>query len=135
MSKRILEVPVDQLRLGLYVSRLDRPWSGTPFLFQGFHIESDEELGQLRNLCRTVFVDATADEEKELRSAVASARSLPARETEPPLAEMVRQLEQAVVKDPVPLRTELTHAKHVYAEAQRYLGSYPSLRWYTIVLD
>jgi HD-GYP domain-containing protein (c-di-GMP phosphodiesterase class II) len=119
MAKRIIEVPVDRLRLGLYVSRLDRPWSGTPFLFQGFHIESEEELGHLRNLCHTVFVDATADEEKELQAAAASSRSRPMREKEPPLAEMVRHLEQAVVKDPVSLRTELTRAKIVYSEAQK----------------
>jgi putative nucleotidyltransferase with HDIG domain len=40
----------------MYVTELDRPWLGTPFLFQGFEITSDEELGQLRSLCQFVYV-------------------------------------------------------------------------------
>ena len=33
-------LPTTDLRLGMYVSRLDRPWLETPFLFQGFYIEN-----------------------------------------------------------------------------------------------
>ena len=40
----------------MFVSELDRPWLGTPFLFQGFEIQSDEELAQLRALCQHVYV-------------------------------------------------------------------------------
>jgi len=50
------KVDVHDLRLGMYVSELDRPWLGTPFLFQGFEIQTDEELDQLRALCQHVFV-------------------------------------------------------------------------------
>lgn len=45
------------LRIGMFVSSLDRPWLGTPFLLQGFLIESEEELAQLRQLCQHVFID------------------------------------------------------------------------------
>lgn len=50
------KIPVHELRKGMYVSELDRPWVGTPFLFQGFEIRTDEELGQLRELCQFVYV-------------------------------------------------------------------------------
>jgi putative nucleotidyltransferase with HDIG domain len=40
----------------MFVSELDRPWLGTPFMFQGFEIQTDEELGQLRAFCRHVYV-------------------------------------------------------------------------------
>jgi HD-GYP domain-containing protein (c-di-GMP phosphodiesterase class II) len=50
-------VPVDLLRPGVYVLELDRPWTETPFLFQGFHIESEEELELLRKHCRFVYAD------------------------------------------------------------------------------
>jgi HD-GYP domain-containing protein (c-di-GMP phosphodiesterase class II) len=50
-------VDVEQLRLGMFVTDLDRPWVGTPFMFQGFRIESDIELGHLRRLCSFVFLD------------------------------------------------------------------------------
>lgn len=49
-------MPVQDLRVGMYVAELDRPWRETPFLFQGFEIESDEQLAQLRSLCQHVFV-------------------------------------------------------------------------------
>ena len=51
-------ITTDSLRLGMYVSRLDRPWVETPFLFQGFTVERDEDLQTLRSLCREVVVDA-----------------------------------------------------------------------------
>jgi putative nucleotidyltransferase with HDIG domain len=40
----------------MYVAELDRPWRETPFLFQGFEIQKEEELGQLRSLCQHVFI-------------------------------------------------------------------------------
>ena len=53
------KVNVGDLQNGMYVTELDRPWVGTPFMFQGFLIETDEELGQLKSLCTFVVVDET----------------------------------------------------------------------------
>ncbi|WP_439888583.1 HD-GYP domain-containing protein [Pseudomonas sp. MBLB4123] len=53
-----LEVAVDDLSIGMYVAALDRPWTETPFLFQGFLIREQQELRQLREHCRSVWVDA-----------------------------------------------------------------------------
>ena len=50
-------VAVNNLKLGMFVSELDRPWLGTPFLLQGFLIESDDEILQLQQCCRSVVVD------------------------------------------------------------------------------
>lgn len=50
-------VPSSELRIGMYVADLDRPWTETPFLLQGFVIENDEELAQLQRLCNTVVID------------------------------------------------------------------------------
>lgn len=50
------KVDVHDLRKGMFVSELDRPWLGTPFLFQGFEIQTDEEMQQLRALCQYVYV-------------------------------------------------------------------------------
>lgn len=52
-----LKVEVAKLAIGMYVSELDRPWLDSPFLFQGFMIESEDDLAQLREHCRYVFVD------------------------------------------------------------------------------
>ena len=50
------------LNKGMYVSELDRPWLGTPFLFQGFTISSDNELSQLRETCEFVYIDTSKSE-------------------------------------------------------------------------
>lgn len=60
------EVPVHALCKGLYVYELDRPWLETPFLFQGFRIETDEELEMLRTYCQHVFVDVVRSDANAL---------------------------------------------------------------------
>ena len=51
------KVSSELLCQGLFVNDLDRPWLDTPFLIQGFQIDSDVELATLKKYCRHVFVD------------------------------------------------------------------------------
>lgn len=53
-EKRIL---VGLLQKGMFVSRLDRDWVGTPFPFQGFVIQSNQHIELLADFCTSVFVD------------------------------------------------------------------------------
>jgi HD-GYP domain-containing protein (c-di-GMP phosphodiesterase class II) len=48
---------VDQLKMGMYVNRLDRDWLETPFPLQGFFVSSPEDIEILHEYCRHVFVD------------------------------------------------------------------------------
>ncbi|HET9867536.1 MAG TPA: DUF3391 domain-containing protein, partial [Nitrospira sp.] len=64
---------IAELQFGMYIAELDRPWTETPFKFQGFVLKSHEELEILSRSCRVVFVDPD-------RSEVASALA----ETIPP---------------------------------------------------
>jgi HD-GYP domain-containing protein (c-di-GMP phosphodiesterase class II) len=50
-------VPVSDLQLGMYVIELDRPWLGTPFDFQGFPLTLPEQIEQLRQYCKVVYID------------------------------------------------------------------------------
>src|SRR5262245_63813131 len=50
-------IAVQDLKLGMFIAELDRPWLGTPFAIQGFLATDAEELTQLRGLCRFVYVD------------------------------------------------------------------------------
>src|SRR3954468_724124 len=50
-------VAVGDLQLGMYVIELDRPWLGTPFDFQGFPLTSAEQIDQIRQYCKIVYVD------------------------------------------------------------------------------
>jgi HD-GYP domain-containing protein (c-di-GMP phosphodiesterase class II) len=52
-------VAVSELRFGMYIAELDRPWTETPFAYQGFTLINDRQLEALRKLCRHVFVDVT----------------------------------------------------------------------------
>lgn len=49
-------IDVNELRVGMYVCELDRPWRETPFLFQGFEIRSQNEIEALKKYCRRVTV-------------------------------------------------------------------------------
>ena len=51
-----IRLPVAELRRGLFVARLDRPWRDSPFLFQGFVVSNDKELQQIHELCEWVEV-------------------------------------------------------------------------------
>ena len=52
-----IQIDVANLQVGMYVSKLDRPWLETPFLFQGFEIRETSEIKQLQECCHYVFVD------------------------------------------------------------------------------
>jgi len=58
MSAQLEKVATTDLKVGLYVERLDRPWTETPFLFQGFFIHDQDEIEALQHHCRHVYVDA-----------------------------------------------------------------------------
>jgi HD-GYP domain-containing protein (c-di-GMP phosphodiesterase class II) len=51
------EVSVEQLQFGVYISALDRPWQGTPFMFQGFILNNDRQLEALKQYCKKVVID------------------------------------------------------------------------------
>ena len=55
-------VPVSELQFGMYVAELDRPWTDTPFLFQGFVLETAEQLATLKKFCKVVQVDPDRSE-------------------------------------------------------------------------
>lgn len=55
------QIDTRDLAIGMYVQELDRPWLETPFLFQGFTIESQEEINTLRELCDNVYITRDSD--------------------------------------------------------------------------
>jgi HD-GYP domain-containing protein (c-di-GMP phosphodiesterase class II) len=128
MAKEIVELPVEHLKLGIYVSRLDRPWAETPFLFQGFSVENDDELETLRRLCNVVFVEVSAEEAAELKSALSSPM-FARREPEPTDPFEVLSANPAAfaahvpAKDAVTLKGELTLATSSFGEAKLAVGA------------
>jgi HD-GYP domain-containing protein (c-di-GMP phosphodiesterase class II) len=54
MNQKVL---AKDLKIGMFVADLDRPWIDTPFLLQGFMIEDNEQLQQLQQHCQWVIID------------------------------------------------------------------------------
>jgi HD-GYP domain-containing protein (c-di-GMP phosphodiesterase class II) len=52
----VKQIPSSQVGIGMYVSRLDRPWRETPFLFQGFEVHTQDEIDDLRRLTQFVYI-------------------------------------------------------------------------------
>lgn len=94
-------IPTSKLQIGMYVSELDRPWLGTPFMLQGFLIETQEQIDQLAALCETVQVDP-AHSAGEFFSARHHDVRPHLRRAEPPLdfIEVVRRIRQVRGKRP-----------------------------------
>ena len=52
-----IKVHTMNVQKGMFVSQLDRSWLETPFLFQGFEIREDSEIGLLQKFCKHVYVN------------------------------------------------------------------------------
>ena len=57
MSWQERTIGVESIREGMFVCRLDRSWEGTPFPLQGFLVNTQEEIQNLRKLCEEVTID------------------------------------------------------------------------------
>jgi putative nucleotidyltransferase with HDIG domain len=63
MALKEVKVRIADLHVGMYVSRLDRPWLETPYLLQGFHIVSEDDIEQLMKYCTYVYIDVELSKE------------------------------------------------------------------------
>ncbi len=55
--KKEVKTAVDGLQVGMFVSRLDRPWIKTPFILEGVKIKTPEDIANIRKYCNYVYVD------------------------------------------------------------------------------
>jgi HD-GYP domain-containing protein (c-di-GMP phosphodiesterase class II) len=100
------QVAVEQLQFGMYVAELDRPWTETPFMFQGFHLRTDNQLSALKKHCRHVFVDPERSERADDR---------------PPPAQF--QIKGSTpYPEKAPVEVEFREARTVYAQSVTAVG-------------
>lgn len=57
MALKEVKVLLANLKPGMYVSSLDRPWKDAPYPLQGFLINSQEDVDKLLEYCNCVIVD------------------------------------------------------------------------------
>lgn len=106
MEKKL--IPVEELKFGMYVLELDRPWLGTPFLFQGFPIVSDDQIAELKKYCRKVYIDP------ERRAADISFKGTQVEFRGQPLVRGT-----TIYPETAPLEQELPIAKEIYTSFEQ----------------
>jgi len=57
MTDNELKTSIDGLKVGMYVTRLERPWLETPFPLQGLRIKTEKDIEMLRRYSSYVYVD------------------------------------------------------------------------------
>jgi HD-GYP domain-containing protein (c-di-GMP phosphodiesterase class II) len=56
-STTLVKIDVEDLKVGMYVSKLDKPWLESDFLFQGFELQTQADINAVRKQCNFVYVD------------------------------------------------------------------------------
>jgi hypothetical protein len=57
LNRKQIAIDAASVTKGMYVSKLDRPWLETPFIFQGFEIREHAEIDLLQKHCEIVYID------------------------------------------------------------------------------
>ncbi len=53
-------IAVEKLRIGMFVVELDIPWEESTFMFQGLEIKTKDDITEVQQQCRHVYVDYDA---------------------------------------------------------------------------
>ena len=89
------QVPVEKLALGMFVAELDRPWLGTPFMIQGFVIESQAQIDEFRKVCQHVFVERSLSLGDQFIADVVEKKVAPERKRAEPSAHVYKDEKNA----------------------------------------
>ncbi|MCE3251151.1 MAG: metal-dependent phosphohydrolase [Cellvibrio sp.] len=57
-----IKIHISELKIGMFVSKLDRDWQETPFLMQGFIIESLDDIDIVARYSEYVWIDAVREQ-------------------------------------------------------------------------
>jgi len=108
------EVPVDSLEFGMFVAKLDRPWTETPFVYQGFVLQTEQQLDALRKYCKVVYVDP----EKRQEAVAARLLTLPPGSTRRAIAEQSKEKVRGTVvyRELASVEDELPRARNVVTQ-------------------
>lgn len=96
------QISVDELTFGVYISKLDRPWTETPFVFQGFVLKSDKQIDVLKKYCKHVFIDPEKAERQEVGRVTAD--------------DLAKVRGTTVYKEAASVEVELPHARNALAK-------------------
>ena len=121
------EVLVEYLEFGMFVARLDRPWTETPFVYQGFVLKTEQQLSALKKYCKKVYIDPEKMQvvvAPKLLSLPASTRTVIAQQAKEKVRGSVIYKELATVEDELPrARTAFTQTNAIVQSMSRAVVS------------
>lgn len=110
-----------ELEIGMYVTGLDRPWVETPFAFQGFMINDQELIQELRQYCKFVVIDVERSVDPPSRQPGAAT---PVSRSEPARISLIRNpVGHKVYPDRVPAEKEMPAARRTQKSAVELMQS------------
>ncbi|MGH8322077.1 MAG: HD-GYP domain-containing protein [Gammaproteobacteria bacterium] len=125
-SQNQIKVNTADLEVGMYVARLDRPWTETPFLFQGFFIHNQDEIEELKHHCQHVYVDFEQNHQNLTQTKTGINRENPTitqvtslHYPTPRRRPSSHNRNRTVYATTQPVEKELPAAKTIYADANR----------------
>ena len=121
-NKTSVEISVRNLKIGMYVSKLDRPWIETPFLLQGILIQSPEDINELARHCTYVYVDWNKSESFAAPKPVPSKGSAASQPTEDAEILKLQRLQTETYTETRTAKEELPAAKKAFDVASTLLN-------------
>ncbi len=103
------KTPIHDLLPGMYISRLDRPWIGTPFPIQGFHIKTESDIEALARYCQHVYVDKRRSQVRRRRNETVTA----------PAAGVSIRIDETVYRRTRPMKDEVVRAARLHTDVSR----------------
>ena len=114
-NKYLEKLSCHDLKVGMYVQELDRPWLETPFMFQGFYIREDEEIETLQGHCEYVFINRA---QEDIDPGVIHATTAGAQSTTSRIKAIANKTGSNRYTDTVVVEKELEAARKIYAESR-----------------
>jgi HD-GYP domain-containing protein (c-di-GMP phosphodiesterase class II) len=111
-----LQIDVDDLRVGMYVCKLDKPWLESKFLFQGFELKNQADIDAVKRECNFVFIDI-----ERQHIALKNSSSKTSCITTGTL-EIPRRPHASTPK--TPFKQEIDHAVHTYRQTSDLISSF-----------
>jgi putative nucleotidyltransferase with HDIG domain len=94
-EKKVMQMPVSGLKIGMYVRELDRPWLETPFILQGFPIRTIDDIEEIAKHCEWVIVEVGEEAWQPAQERVLQAERMQRAQTHAPSSTQKEELRTA----------------------------------------
>ncbi|MDP3007879.1 MAG: HD-GYP domain-containing protein [Methylococcales bacterium] len=94
-----MQIDVHELKVGMYVCKLDKPWLESGFLFQGFELKNQADIDAVKKECKFVFIDVEkqniALKNPQKTTAYLTTGTLEKKHLHPPKTSFIKEIDRA----------------------------------------